>query len=55
MPTSSITAERADLREAVRAVFYPAIPLDDQLGQSRVDRSTERLIDALGIVEVPDA
>lgn len=35
-----------ELREGVRAVFYPAIPAYDDAGQARVDRAVERLVDA---------
>lgn len=37
-----------ELREGVRATFYPRIPADDTVGQDRVDRATDRLLEALG-------
>lgn len=36
---------RDQLREAVRAVFYPRIPTWDEGGQRRVDRATDRLVE----------
>lgn len=38
-----------ELREAVRATFYPAIPAWDTTGQDRIDRATRRLLAAAGL------
>jgi len=42
-----MTITHDELREGVRATFYPAIPLVDKAGQERVDRATVRLLEAI--------
>ena len=44
----AIVLEREELREGIRAVFYPAVPASDENGQDRIDRATERLLAAMG-------
>jgi hypothetical protein len=42
-----VTMTRDQLRAAVAAVFYPAMPAWDEAGQVRIDRATQRLIEAV--------
>ena len=44
----SYVLTRAELREGIRAVFYPAVPASDENGQDRIDRATDRLLAAMG-------
>jgi hypothetical protein len=41
-----LTMTRDQLRAAVAAVFYPAMLDWDEQGQRRIDRATQRLIEA---------
>lgn len=38
----------ADVREAIRTVFYAWIPAVDVVGQDRVTRASQRVLEALG-------
>lgn len=38
----SLTWEQ--LREGVRATFYPSVPTWDEAGQARIDRAVDRLL-----------
>jgi hypothetical protein len=42
-----LTITRDQLRAALAAVFYPAMPDWDETGQARIDRATQRLIEAV--------
>lgn len=44
----SITVTWSELREALAACHYPAIPAWDDGGQARINRATDRLMQALG-------
>lgn len=45
---TSVTVTFDELREAIRLVFYPAMPAWDVNGQERIDRATRRVLEAMG-------
>ena len=50
-----VTMDWAELREGVRATWYPAVPGWDGAGQKRIDRATDRLLANAGHARVPTA
>ncbi|HYI67093.1 MAG TPA: hypothetical protein VEW95_09235 [Candidatus Limnocylindrales bacterium] len=43
-----LTLTRGELREGIAAVFYRSMPAWDADGQERIDRATDRVLEAVG-------